>query len=84
LSLRYEDLVADPEGQSRRLLDFCGLPWEEACMQFHVNPTPATTASAAQVRRPIYESAVTQWRRYEVQLAPLRRAFDELGVAVPE
>jgi tetratricopeptide (TPR) repeat protein len=83
LSLSYEDLVADAAGQTRRLLDFCGLPWEDSCVQFHVNPAPATTASAAQVRRPIYESAVAQWRRYEVQLAPLRRAFDELGVPVP-
>jgi tetratricopeptide (TPR) repeat protein len=84
LSLSYEDLVADPAVQTRRLLDFCGLPWEDSCVQFHVNPAPATTASAAQVRRPIYDSAVAQWRRYQAQLAPLRRAFDELGVPVPE
>jgi tetratricopeptide (TPR) repeat protein len=84
LSLRYEDLVADPSGQTRRLLDFCGLPWEPACMQFHMNSAPATTASAAQVRRPLYESAVALWRRHDAQLAPLRRAFDDLGVPVPE
>jgi tetratricopeptide (TPR) repeat protein len=83
LSLDYERLVADQAGETRRLLDFCGLAWEDACAQFHLNPAPTTTASAAQVRRPIYDTAVAQWRRYEVQLAPLRQAFDALGVRVP-
>jgi tetratricopeptide (TPR) repeat protein len=78
--LCYEDLVADQIGQTRALLQFCGLPWEEACVQFHQNPAPTTTASAAQVRRPIYDSSVAQWRHYEQQLAPLSSQLSAAGI----
>jgi tetratricopeptide (TPR) repeat protein len=82
--LRYEDLVADQIGQTRALLQFCGLPWEEACAQFHQNPAPTTTASAAQVRRPIYDSSLAQWRHYEQQLAPLSSQLSAAGIRAQE
>ncbi len=80
-SLSYEALVAEPEATTRSLMEFCGLDWEDALSRFHLNPTPSTTASAAQVRRPIYDSAVNQWRHYERELAPLREAMIAAGVA---
>ena len=79
-ALRYEALIADQIGETRRLLGFCGLDWEEACTQFHLDPTPTTSASAAQVRRPLYDTSVSQWRHYEEQLAPLRAALSAAGV----
>jgi tetratricopeptide (TPR) repeat protein len=79
-TIRYEALVADQAGESRRLLDFCGLEWQESCVQFHKNPSAATTASAAQVRRPIYDSSVAQWRHYEAQLAGLRSQLEAAGI----
>ena len=84
LPVAYEELVADPVGQTRRALAFCGLGWEEACLRFHLNPAPTTTASAAQVRRPLYDTSVAQWRRYERQLAGLRDELVGLGVPVPD
>lgn len=71
--VRYEDLVADQEAVSRRLLEFCGLPWDEGCLEFHRTERPVQTASRLQVRQPLYASAVGRWRRYEGQLAPLRQ-----------
>ena len=69
--VRYEELVRNVEQESRRLLDHCGLPWEEHCLQFHQRIQASTTASASQIRRPLYNSSVELWRRYEKQLAPL-------------
>jgi hypothetical protein len=80
--LRYESLIADPEGQARRVLDFLGLDWEDACLQFHANPQPTTTASASQVRRPIYDTSVWQWTHYREQLAPLQRLLADGGIDV--
>ncbi len=81
LELQYEALVADPEGQTRRLLSFCGLKSEECCGTFHLNPAASTTASATQVRQPLYNTSVSQWRNYERQLAPLRDQLRAAGVA---
>ncbi len=69
----YEALVADQRRETQSLLAFCGLDWQDACLQFHANPAPSTTASAAQVRRRLYDSAIGQWRQYSTQLEPLRR-----------
>jgi hypothetical protein len=71
LDLRYEDLVADLEGQARRLLDYLELPWDARCLSFHENTRRVDTASAAQVRKPIYASSVARWRRFGSHLAPL-------------
>jgi tetratricopeptide (TPR) repeat protein len=78
--LSYEDLVADQIGESRRLLAFCNLEWEEACAEFHRNPSASKTASASQIRRPIYRSSVSQWRNYQAELEPLRRALTAAGI----
>jgi hypothetical protein len=80
--LRYESMIEDQLGETRRLLAFCGLDWEDACAQFHENPDPSTTASAAQVRQPIYDSSVEQWRHYAEQLSELRRLLMEGGIDV--
>jgi tetratricopeptide (TPR) repeat protein len=71
LDLRYEDLVADTEGQARRILDYVGLPWDENCLAFHQNKRHVKTASVAQVRKPIYKTSVARWRRFERHLQPL-------------
>jgi tetratricopeptide (TPR) repeat protein len=80
--LNYESLIADQLGETRRLLQFCGLDWEEACAQFHENPAPSTTASAAQVRRPIYDTSVSQWKNYEQQLSGLRAQLEAAGIPI--
>lgn len=71
LDLRYEDMVADAEGQARRLLDYLDLPWDERCLDFHQNKRIVKTASIAQVRKPIYRSSVARWKHFETQLGPL-------------
>ena len=78
LEVAYEDIVADAAGQSRAILTFLGLPWEDEVLRFHESKNPATTASAVQVRRPIYASSVGKWRHYAEQLAPLRARLDAL------
>jgi tetratricopeptide (TPR) repeat protein len=80
--LSYEALVADQLGETRKMLAYCGLDWEAACAQFHVHPAPSTTASAVQIRRPIYDSSVSQWRHYEKQLAPLRTQLEAAGLKI--
>ena len=71
LEVRYEDMVSDQEGQTRRLLEYCGLPWEDACLRFYETDRPVRTASSEQVRQPIYSSSVNHWRNFREQLAPL-------------
>jgi tetratricopeptide (TPR) repeat protein len=80
LQVRYEDVVADTEAQARRIVEHCGLDWDPRCLAFHKTERPVRTASVAQVRRPIYASAVSRWRRYERHLRPLRAA---LGLPKP-
>ena len=72
LLMRYEEVVADLETQVRRLLDFCGLPFEEACLNFHETERAVRTASSEQVRQPLYRSGVDQWENYSTWLDPLR------------
>jgi len=74
--LNYEELVDDQEGQVRRLLEYCNLAWDDACLDFHENRRVVKTASNAQVRRPIYKDSVKLWKRYERQLQPLITAID--------
>jgi tetratricopeptide (TPR) repeat protein len=78
LEVSYEDIVADFEGKSRRIMDFLGLPWEGGILRFHESDDPVTTASAVQVRQPIYASSVGKWRHYAEELAPLRARLQEL------
>ncbi|MGH8200264.1 MAG: tetratricopeptide repeat-containing sulfotransferase family protein [Steroidobacteraceae bacterium] len=79
----YERLVAEPEGEVRKLLDYCGVPFEPACLQFHANRRAVRTISSEQVRRPIYKDSVEQWRHYEPWLGPLREALGDLVAAYP-
>jgi hypothetical protein len=78
--LSYEALVADRRGETRKLLEFCGLEWQDACVEFHRNPSPTTTASAAQVRRRLYDSSVSQWRHYAAELTELSSLLNAAGI----
>ncbi|HSM68281.1 MAG TPA: sulfotransferase, partial [Xanthomonadales bacterium] len=78
----YETLVAQQESTSRELLDFCGLDWEDGVLEFHRHSGAAATASAAQVRQPIYTSSVGRWRHYERQLQPLAEHLTLNGVCI--
>jgi hypothetical protein len=82
LEVSYEALVADQEGESRRLLAHCGLEWDAACLDFHRNAAPVSTPSAAQVRRPIYRDALARWKRHEEALAPVAAFFAAEGIAI--
>jgi Flp pilus assembly protein TadD len=73
--LQYEEMVADQEGVSRKLLEFCGLPWDDNCLRFHETERAVLTASQSQVRKEIYSDSVELWRRYEEQLQPLIKAL---------
>jgi hypothetical protein len=75
LDVQYEEIVRDSEGQARRVLEWCGLPWEDSVLEFPELGLPSMTASAAQVRRPVYTDSIGSWRR----VAPaLRRVHDRL------
>lgn len=76
LIVHYEDLVQHPEQVSRRLLAHCGLDWQEACLAFEAQPGAVSSASAVQVRRPMYSTSIGKWRRFERQLAPLARILE--------
>ena len=77
--VQYEDLVGDLETEARRILDICGLPWDERCLSFHQTERAVRTASVTQVRQPIYRSSIERWRRYEKFLQPLIEAIGETG-----
>ncbi len=76
LEVQYEDPVEDIETQARRMLEYCGLPWDNACLAFHKSKRPVKTASVAQVRQPIYRRSVGRWHAYGDKLQPL---LDALG-----
>jgi Flp pilus assembly protein TadD len=76
LEIQYEDLVTDPERHVRRIIDFCGLPWDEACLNFYSSERKVRTASVNQVRRPMYVSSIGRWRLYGKHLAPLYAEFE--------
>jgi len=76
--IQYEELVNDNENQTRALLDYCGLEWDEACLNSHKTERNVRTASITQVRQPIYKSSVDRWRKYEGHLGPLLAALGDL------
>jgi len=80
LDLTYEEVVDDLPGQARRLIDYCGLPWDDRCISFHKTSRLVKTASAVQVRKPLFRSSLQRWRKYEAGLGALLR---ELGDIVP-
>ncbi len=82
LDVSYEKVVDDLEGQARRLIDYCGLPWDDRCLSFHeTSGVVVRTASAAQVRQPLFRTSVERWRRYEADLVPLLRELGDLAPA---
>ncbi|MEO6217851.1 MAG: sulfotransferase [Sphingomonas sp.] len=80
IEIRYEDLVAHQEEESRRLLAHCDLAWSDACLSFHTNDAPVSTPSAAQVRRPIYRDSIARWKRHAAVLEPVRCFFEDAGI----
>ena len=70
LDVAYEDVTSELEREARRIVEYLGLPWEDACLAFHRNSAAVSTASAIQVREPVYRRSVDRWRRYESQLQP--------------
>ena len=83
LDVRYEDVVGDLEGQVRRILDFCNLPFEEGCLRFHETERAVKTASSEQVRQPIYSSSVNLWRNYESHLSELIEILEPVLRSLP-
>ena len=90
LTVQYEEVVADFESQVRRLLEFCGLPWEEACLRFYESERPVRTPSSEQVRQPIYDRSVGHWRHFAGHLdelvtviAPIRERYRRYEPAGP-
>jgi tetratricopeptide (TPR) repeat protein len=81
LTVRYEDLVTDTEAQARAAIDFLGLDWDPACLDFQNNDNRSLTLSARQVREPLYTTSMQRWRRYEPHLEPLKK---HLGRFYPE
>ena len=80
LDVSYEDLVDNQERVSKEIITHCGLDWEPECLEFDKNKAPVATASAAQVRKPVYRDALARWRRFESQLAPLIVRLREAGI----
>ena len=81
LEVNYEDIVSDPAAQSRRLIEFAGLPWDEKVLRFHESQAPSATASAVQIRKPVYASSVGKWRHHRERLQPL---YARLAREIPE
>ncbi len=80
----YEAVIEDPEAQVRRVLDYCGLPFDERCLRFYENDRAVRTASAEQVRQPIFRSGLDQWRHFEPWLGPLEDALGSVLERYPD
>ena len=82
LDISYEETVTDLEPNARRLIEFLGLPWEDACLRFHEQKQAVSTASAVQVREPAHTRSIGRWRRYEEQLQPMREILEQNGLEI--
>ena len=82
LDVAYEDIITAQQATTERLLEYCGLPFEAACLAFHANSAAITGASSIQVRQPLYASSLAQWRHYTDWLAPVRKRLKAAGIAV--
>jgi hypothetical protein len=80
----YERVIEDTEREVRRLLAFCGLPFEDQCLRFYENDRAVRTASSEQVRQPIFHEGVDHWRHYEAWLGPLKEALGPVYECYPE
>lgn len=78
MEVHYEDVVCDQENQTRRLLDFCDLNWEEACLRFHENKAAVSTASSVQVRQPLYSGSIGRWKKYGDKIDDLKKVLKDL------
>jgi hypothetical protein len=78
LEVDYEESVSDTEGQARKVIDFLGLKWDDACLSFQHTKRAVATASQWQVRQPIYKTSVERWRRYEAHIGPLIEGLKDL------
>ncbi len=83
LDVHYEDMVADQENQTRRLIEHCRLPWEDCCLRFYETDRAVNTASSEQVRQPIYSRSINSWRRFESHLGPLIEVLEPLLQNLP-
>ena len=79
-TVRYEDLVGDIDREARSAVEACGLEWQDACLEFHKSKEASTTASAAQIRQPVYSSSVGRWHDYEQQLQPVYDILRDAGI----
>jgi hypothetical protein len=79
IEVHYEDVVHEQEEQTRTLLDFCGLDWDKACLHFHENVAPVSTASSVQVRQPLHSGSIGRWKRYGDKLDILKEALGNLA-----
>jgi hypothetical protein len=77
--VRYEAMIADQEGESRRLIEFLDLPWDDACLRFEENDRAVATPSRWQVRQPIYQTSVKRWKNYGTKIQPLIDALGDLA-----
>ncbi len=84
LDIQYEEMVMDQEAQTRRLIDFCELPWDDGCLRFYETDRAVNTASSEQVRQPIYSKSLNSWRRFEKELQPLIEVLEPLLMKLPE
>ena len=82
LDISYEETVSDLEPNARRLIEFLGLPWEDACLRFHEQKHAVSTASAVQVREPAHTRSIGRWRRYEDRLQPMRKVLEQNGLEI--
>jgi len=80
IDVTYEDVVADLDGEARKLVERLGLEWEPGCLSFHENDAATFTGSAVQVRQQIYASSVGRWRHYEMQLKPVTDMLEAAGI----
>lgn len=79
LDVSYDELIADQVGQTRRMLEFCGLQWDDACLRFYEKQRPVMTASNWQVRQPMYSTSLNRWRNYEKMMQPYTRGLAHVG-----
>jgi hypothetical protein len=79
--LQYEHLLDDLEGESKRMLDYCKLEWQEACLSFHRSERPVRTASSWQVRQPLYRTAKARWKKFEAHLDGLKKALSDRQIS---
>ena len=82
LDISYEETVSDLEPNARRLVEFLGLPWEDACLRFHEQKHAVSTASAVQVREPAHTRSIGRWRKYEDRLQPMRKVLEQNGLEI--